>query len=217
MLGKCKKEKISKIEEYCVSVNGINMTVLSWEEVLLNLTQTANAKEKDSLADIDQLKGYCEQMVSDSFTPFREEELGAYEAKKYERLMYIVDRVVDSLMAEKSISANTKGLKATPNRHGYVRYMRINDLCVDFRLDLETWTDDRYVDTPYWISFRDTDWNTPESFLNCISGVPSSRKCMWRKGHFSLAIDVPCGVVEDDVVEDIKKQILKYLKMFEQE
>ena len=216
LLGKCGDENVEVLAEHCVSVNGINMTVLSWDEVLLNLTQMANAKEKDSLADIEQLKGYCEQIESESFIPFREEELGAYEAKKYERLMYIVDRVVDSLLAEKSISANTKGLKATPNRHGYVRYMRINDLCVDFRLDLETWTDDRYIDTPYWISFRDAEWNTPESFISCVSGIPASRKCMWRKGHFSLAIEVPCSVVEDDVVEGIKKQILDYIKLFPQ-
>ena len=215
LLGKCGDENTEVLSEYCVSVNGINMAVLSWDEILLNLTQTANVKEKDSLADIEQLKGYCEQIESESFIPFREEDLGAYEAKKYERLMYIVDRVVDSLLVEKSVSASTKGLKATPNRHGYVRYMRINDFCVDFRLDLETWTDDRYIDTPYWISFRDTEWNTPESFIGCASGIPASRKCMWRKGHFSLAIEVPCGVVEDDVVKGIKKQILEYVKLFE--
>ncbi len=215
LLRKCKKENVIPIEEHCISVNGINMTVLSWEEVLLNLTQTANAKEKDSLADIDQLKGYCEQIVSDSFTPIREEELGAYEAKKYERLMYILDRVTDSLLADKDIKANTSGLKATPYRHGYIRYMRINDYSVDLRLDLETWLDDRYADTPYWVSFRDSSWHTPEWFLNCISGITASRKCIDKKGNFILAIDVPCGVFEDDVVESIKKQILKYLKLFE--
>lgn len=216
LLVKCGDEEVLTIGEYCVSVNGVNMTVLSWEEVLHNLTQTANAKEKDSLADIEQLKGYCEQIQSESFVPFRSEDLGADEAKKYERLMYIVDRVVDSLMAEKSISADTKGLKATPNRHGYVRYLRINEFCVDFRLDLETWRDDRYVDTPYWISFRDAEWNTPETFIQCVAAISPSRKCMWRKGHISLAIDVPCGVVEDDVVEGIKKQILDYHRLFEQ-
>ncbi len=215
LLGKC-GGNVETVGEMCVAVDGINMTILSWEEVLLALTQTANAKEKSSLADIEQLKGYCEQMENDSFIPVREEELGAYEAKKYERLMYILDRVVESLLADKSISADTKGLKATAYRHGYVRYIRVNDLCVDLRIDLEIWRNDKYVDTPYWISFRDAEWNTPEHFKKCASGISAARKCMWMKSeHFSLALDVPCGVVEDDVVNGIKKQILDYVKLFE--
>lgn len=217
LLGKCFGEDITYIDEYCVSIYDVNMTVLSWEEVILTLTQTANAKEKESLADIEQLKGYCEQIESESFTPFRSEELGAYEAKKYEKLMYIADRVVDSLLADRAISADIKGFKATPYRHGYVRYMHINNLCVDFRLDLETWSNDKYIDTPYWIRFCDEEWNTPEEYFNSISGIPSSRKCLWRNGNFSLAIDVPCGVVEDDVVNCIKRQILDYLKLFDRE
>ena len=214
LLDKCSKEKVETIDEYCISINGINMTVISWEEVLLTLTQTANAKEKSSLADIDQLKGYCEQIESESFAPFREEELGAYEAKKYERLMYIVDRVIDSLCADKSVTASTKGLKASPYSHGYKRFISVDGFGMDFRLDLEAWADDKYVDTPYWISIRDQDFKTPKEFLNKVSGISPSKKRIWKKEHIYLAINVPCGVVEEDVVDSIKAQILDYMKLF---
>ena len=215
LLGKCSKEKYEIIDEYCISVNGINMTILSWEEVLLTLTQIANAKEKSSLADVDQLKGYCEQIESEAFTPFREEELGAYEAKKYKRLMYIVDRVIDSLCADNTITTSLKGLKATPYSNGYKRFIMIDEFRVDFRLDLEAWSDDRYIDTPYWVSFRVDNWETPKEFFNKVASVPSTQRRMWGKEHIYLAIKVPCGVVEEDVVDSIKKQILDCKKLFE--
>ncbi len=215
LLYRCKRESIKDIEEHCVSVNGINMTVVSWEEIILTLTQTANALEKDSLADIEQLKGYCDQMVSDAFIPFKEEDLGAWEAKKYERLMYIVDRVVDALLADKSISADIKGLKTTPYTQGYKRFIRINGFSIDFRLDLEAWSDDKFIDTPYWVNFRDSDWKTPKEFIGRVSMIPSTKKRVWHKEHVYLAIDVPCGVVEDEVVDAIKKQIIDYMHLFE--
>jgi hypothetical protein len=43
--------------------------------------------------------------------------------------------------------------------------------------------------------------------------VIPSRKVVSRDSVF-LALDVPCGVLEDAVVESIKKQISEYLSLF---
>lgn len=213
---KCEKKKVTEITETCVSVDGVRMTILSWDEILLALTQTANDVEPGSLSDIEQVKGYCEQIVRESFIPFREEDLGALEARKYERLMYILDRVVDALYADPDIKLDTNGLRATPYRNGYKRFMYINNFGVDIRLDLEVWADDRYVDTPYWVAFRTKeDWRTPEDFASRVAAIPNTRKRLWRKEHIYLALDVPCGVVEEEVVASLKKQILDYMKLFE--
>lgn len=216
LMYKCKDEIVEKIEELCVSVNGIRMTILSWEEVIAVLTQTANATEKSSLADIEQLSGYCEQIMSESFIPFKEEELGAYEAKKYERLMYVLDRVVDSFVADSNHKIVTKGLNATAWRHGYTRYFVLDGLAVTLMLNLQNWLDDKYIDTPYWIGFKtieDTGWKLPESFLGKVGQIKPSRKVI-NKDSIYLAIDVPCSVLEDETVEAIKLQIIKYLRIF---
>ena len=82
-------------------------------------------------------------------------------------------------------------------------------------LHLQNWMDDKYVDTPYWISFKiiaDKGWKLPESFLGKVSQIKHSRKVVTNS--INLAIDVPCGVLEDDAVEAIKQQIVEYMRLF---
>jgi hypothetical protein len=212
---KCKDNTIVTISDTCISVDAVNMVIVSWEEILTNLTRTADAVEKSALADIEQLSGYCEQIVSNAFIPFKEEELGANEAKKFEQLLYILDRVIDVMLADKSVEASISGLRATPHRHGYKRYFRINGLDVDICLDLDYWSNDKYADTPYWISFRNGNAKTPKAYFDVVSRYSSSRKVYTKAGHIYLAIDAPYGAVEDDAVESVKKQVYEYLRLFE--
>ena len=212
---KCKDNTIVTISDTCISVDAVNMAIVSWEEILANLTRTADAVEKSALADIEQLSGYCEQIASNAFIPFKEEELGAKEAKKYEQLMYILDRVVDVMLADKRVEASVSGLRPTPVRHGYKRYVHVNSLNMDLCLDLEIWADDRYADTPFWVSFRKEGWKTSKEDHAITAGITATRRCINKGGYIYLAIDVPCGVVEDDVVEGVKRQIYDYLRLFE--
>ncbi len=215
LLKKCEKEELTSISDYCVSVGGTNMAVVSWEEIISLLQMTAGATQKDSLADIAQLEGYCEQIMKESFIPFKEEDLGAITAKKYERYMYIADQLVAALEADPSVEISTKGLKSTAYRHGYNRYFFLNGMTVSFRMDLEFWSDDRYVDTPYWVSFMDREWRTPEKYKEASKHVPATRRTVLNKEPFFLAIDVPCNVTEDAVVESIKEQVIEYSHIFE--
>jgi len=215
LLSKCVEEKTEQIEQYYAKVNGIGMLILSWDEILSNLIQTANAVEKESLSDIEQLKGYCEMIASNSFKPFKEEDLGAENAKRYEQYMYILDRVVDSLLADSRVEVSLKGVKATPHRHGYKRFMMINNYATDLRFDLDFWADDRYIDTPYWISFRDQNWKPTKQIIESTEKVSAARKVP-NHGRIYLAIDVLCNTYEEELVENIKEQIIAYLSEIEQ-
>ncbi len=216
IINKCPTDRVEKIDELCASVNGVRLTILSWEELIVNLTQTANSVAKSSLADIEQLGGYCEQMMSESFVPFREEDLGAHEARKYERLMYVLDRVIDSFAVDPKHKVETKGFSSAAWRHGYTRYFILDGFGVSLMLHLQNWVDDRYVDTPYWVSFKVVEgkgWMLPESYVGKVGHIKPSMKAISRD-NINLAIDVPCGMIEDDVVEAIKHQIIEYLKIF---
>ncbi|MBE5844544.1 MAG: hypothetical protein E7302_10345 [Butyrivibrio sp.] len=215
LLTKCENEDVSEISQCCISVNGTNMAIVSWEETIGVLQMTANTEQKDSCADVEQLEGYCEQIMSEAFIPFKEEDLGAITARKYERYMYIADLLVNTLAADFTVELSTDGLKATPYRHGYKRFFMLNGLAVDFRLDLELWADDKYADTPFWVSFRGPDWNTPECFREAAKCIPATRRVNWTKGNVYLAVDVPCNAMEEDVVSSIKAQMLEYLRTFE--
>ena len=155
--------------------------------------------------------------MNEAFIPFKEEDLGGVTARKYERYMYIADRLVDALDADPAVTLSTEGLKATPYRHGYKRFFKLNNYSVDFRLDLEFWADDKYVDTPFWICFRDDKWNTPESFREATKCISATRRATWNKGHIYLAIDVPCNAMEEDVVDSIKNQVIEYMHIFERQ
>ena len=215
LMDKCKDQNTVQINDFCVSVNNIHMTILSWEEIISNLNRTADAVEQGALADIEQLRGYCEQIISNSFQPFKSEELGADMAKRYEQLMYILDRAWDAIVADKGIEADMNGLRTTAHRHGYKRYCNLNGLEGDICLDLELWANDKYEDTPYWIGFRDKEWKKNNLGNVAVSTVPVTRKFFNRSGFIYLAIDVPCGLVEDDAIESVRRQIAEYLQLFD--
>ena len=215
LVDKCKDQNIVQNNDFCISVDDTRMTIVCWEEIISNLSRTADAVEQGALADIEQLRGYCEQIISNSFQPFKSEELGVDMAKRYEQLMYVLDRTWDAIVADKSIEADMNGLRTTPHRHGYRRYCRLNGLEGDICLDLDLWTNDKYEDTPYWVGFRNSEWKETKMGSILVSPVPVTRKFFSRSGFIYLAIDVPCGVVEDDAVEAVKRQISEYLKLFE--
>lgn len=215
LLKKCENEDLSEIVQYCVSVNGTNMAVVSWEEIIGVLRMTANRDQRDSLADIEQLEGYCSQIINEAFIPFKEEDLGAVTARKYERCMHVADQLVSALRADPSVALSTSGLKATPYRHGYKRFFMLNGFGVDFRLDLVNWADDKLVDTPFWVSFRDEDWNTPDRFRDAVKCIPATRRVILDKERIYLAVDVPCNAMEEDVVDSIKNQVIDYMHIFE--
>ena len=212
LLQKCNGLEIEEVSQYSTKVAGVNMALISWEEVLALLTRTAVVEQKESLADVEQLQGYCEQIISQAFMPFKQEELGAIEAKKYERYMYIADRLIDAMCADPDISVSIDGFRATPFRHGYTRYMKIDNIFVSFQFNLELWADDKYIDTPFWVAYFDNGWKASTEAVLKLRTIPETRKAI-KKDTVLLAIDTPCGVMEDEVVEIIKRQVLEYLEM----
>ena len=104
------------------------------------------------------------------------------------------------------------GLRATPFRHGYTRYFMMNNSQVSFQVNFEYWADERTLDTPFWVSIRTKGWKTPSEYLLKIKGLPEHRKVKIKDSYY-LAIDAPCNKMEDEVVDDIKGQILAYYEL----
>ena len=111
------EEVIEPVNEWCVCVNGVQLAIITWAEVLERLRQTAASSAAGYVSDIWQLEGYCAQMDSDAFIPFSAEELTAETAKKVERYYEIIDETVERLSPaafrkvtgkDKVISANVE-------------------------------------------------------------------------------------------------------------
>ncbi len=211
VLSRCKE--YDEITARCVDIHGVHMAIASWNEILRLLMRTANAEARDSISDIEQLEGYCALMESKAFIPLKSEDLGSDVARLFERYMYILDKVTDSILADKNVIATTRGLKATSHRHGYKRFIYIDDFGVDLRFDLQFWADIRKVDTPFWVCFRDRDWHTADYIIKKVSVVSEMRKAEESGRRLYLALDPLTNAAEDDLIEDLKRQIFDYMRM----
>lgn len=78
----CNSCDICEIDSSCIEVNGISMSIVSWNEVIDIIRRTAINSCPEIVSDIIQLDGYCSQMDSEAFIPFKSEDLGADVARR---------------------------------------------------------------------------------------------------------------------------------------
>ena len=129
------------------------MSLVSWNLVLGRLAAAVPA-DSQVASDLGQLRGFVEKQDLDAFQPIQREELSPSLARRIRWINQLIDDVVAHGLEKEWIS--TKGLKATPQRDGYGRYLRFVDesgartpydcfLCVS----LDYWAEEG--DTPLWL------------------------------------------------------------------
>lgn len=208
----CEEHSVETVKDCCVSVDGVRLTIISWAEIIEQLQDVAAASATEYSSDIQQLKGYCEQMDSDAFIPFRSEDLTAEEAKKAERYYKVVDETFDMLCADKELGASSSG-KASTYRTGYQRKLSVGDLVVYFIYDRELWRSNSSVETPFWVSFNDEDWQKSEAFQKAIAKIPNHKQdgAIWTMRFFAL--EPLQDATLDEVCSDLKAQIIEYIRL----
>ena len=86
-------EKTSEpLGEYCVNRNGTHMAIISWKTVFEALQLCSENNAIDTKEDLHQLIGFCKEIESNDFIPFKAEDLGADMAKSMDRY-YILDGI----------------------------------------------------------------------------------------------------------------------------
>lgn len=211
----CEKaeKSILSITENCVSVDGINMAIITWTEIISFLMNTAEASAEHLIADIKQLKGYCDQIDSEAFIPFKSEELTAENAKRIRRFYEVIDKVTNLLLCDETIKANKNGLRYTPTGDGYISYIYVNDYAIAICYDTYFWADSETKDTPFWLFIKkvvEGKWKQTEDIVSQLKKYPESVKTEYASVIY-LALDVLTHATEDEVCKDIKKQILNYI------
>lgn len=195
------------------------MLVLSWEEVL-NLLD--NVLQEDTLYnDLLQLKGLTGEMDNQDFKPFSAGDLSPNMANRIVDYYRIVDKIADSLLIHKI--CNSKGVKATPQKGGYCRYLRIDNpstgLSIQFSCNL--WQKGICgKTTPFWMTFKTIDENN-----NWVAYSPKLRynlddkdkKFIIEKSDKSDMLIVPLypkrNTNEFEMVDDLIKQAKEYIDL----
>lgn len=188
------------------------LLVKTWNEVLstvrINLVQN---NEQSLISDIDQLIGFCDTIDSNTFLPLQSQDLSPIVPKRINSYYSLIDKVVDEL--QKKGEANTNGLRATPHRQGYIRYLHLEGFGVAFSLNFDLWA--RYVDTPFWILFKlktDLGWvSTDKLKATCKKVASRLDHNTWldgnRRVYFALVPQL--DATEDVVIQNLAEQILE--------
>ncbi len=212
LLEKCQDLSITNKSDYYVSVDGVNMALVSWEEIIAVLSEKATETTPDALSDIWQLKGYCDEIIRNAFTPFREADFGPDTAKLYRQIMEMIPSLRSALLADERVKADTNNLNVTPQKNGIVSYMHINDLNITIAFNADLWADETLVDTPFWLGIHDVGWNSSPQLVDKFLAIPSTRKKILDRKLF-VALDIPYYCVEDDTINKLKHQIIRLVEM----
>lgn len=208
----CKDMSMTTINEHCIDADGVRLAIITWGEIIDLLKQVASSVDVSFTPDVLQLEGYCNQLDSDAFIPFSSEDLSAETAKKGERYYQVVDEIIELLSADSNLETSRKGLKATGYRKGYTRSLYIDEFTVTINYDRDMWKNPKTIECPFWIAFRDHEWQQTEPICEKLKLFPEH-----HKEHFWNMTFLPLVPLQNatfsEVCEDIKEQISKYLKL----
>lgn len=214
LLGLTKEEFPSYVEvtDFCIEVDGkVRMGIISWTELLSELENVASSIAPDSVPDIRQLIGYCNQLDSDAFVPFVENDLSIENAIKEQRYYKILDSLVAEIKKEEKYHVDLSRLKASPQWAGYSRYFRIGDIGVSLVYDTEKWKNVNSPSTPFWVKFGNVNdnWHLDDDFKKALLKIETEKK----DGEY-IALFAPCFVSEGEVISEMKRQFFDALEKF---
>jgi len=187
-----------------------HLIVKTWNEILgivkIHLVQD---NEQLLISDIDQIIGFCNTIDSNAFLPIQGNDLSPKYAKRVTSYYDLIDKVVDELKKREVV--DTIGLKATPQRFGYSRYIKTKSFGVSLNLQFDYWAN--FADTPFWLTIKEL---TSEKKWKDIK-----KECKTVATHLGLTIHESntrevffalfpvLDKTEDIVINDLAEQIIK--------
>lgn len=176
------------------------LMLTSWAR-LLDSMATAVAGDSSVASDIQQLRGLAKHQDERAFLPIHPEEFGLALPRRIRGLNSLIDAVVARGVQQGWITV--QGLRATPQREGYGRYIRFTGvpgdlfLCVSFLL----WASSG--DTPLWLRLHPKFPVNRAVILNRVP--PPIEPPDWPK--YDVPIHLKTGAEYERVVDDVVRQV----------
>ena len=184
--------------------------IINWDMILNIIKESLiNSNERASVSDIDQIIGFCEIIDSNTFLPIQDNDLSPSFAKRIYSYYDLLDKIVDKL--KMLIDISTTGLKATPQRFGYTRYLKIGNNCASLELNTLLWAE--YSDTPFWISIKDNEWQQSNEFKSKLINVSKKLNINIFNNNDSLYFSLipKTNEIEEIVINNIAEKIIKII------
>ncbi len=183
------------------------LLLTSWAELLERMETRAKSKgDSAAEADIQQLRGLTNRMDTDTFVPWRSEDLGPEFPRRVLGLLTLVDDACDSGVADKFLEKKGRSVRW----EGYGRRIQIGGVAEWFGFILDAWAE--HGNTPLWLLFS---YQEHERLLE--AGLAETQVVKWRTkdGRHCIPIELPTGVEYDAVLDSVVASLKHIAERFE--
>ena len=163
------------------------------------------------LGDIHQLIGFCNEIESNAFIPFKEEDLGADVAIRMDRYNMVVDSVTNLMLKQKTFPASKKGLHATAQYNGFTQYIKTADFSLGIYYERSLWKKQSSLCTPYWLYIASKDWKQDDAIKRYFSLLPVRMTERNPNGSIFIALETPTGRTLEETAQYLCEQILHHI------
>ena len=190
----------------CVQVGNSQryLMLTSWRLMLDRMLTSAVAAADPIESDIRQLQALCEQEDATAFLPIKAEEFAPSIPRRILQLNQLIDDVVTRSRERGFV--NTTGLNATPQKHGYGRYLKLGSEQTDrwggawFGVDAELWA--QFAETPLWLTFY-SGGNWGKKVLSVDELKQRLGSDVWVNTSRSIPVHLPHGVEYSAVLDAV--------------
>ncbi len=194
------------LDSYCVDVNGTHMSIISWKAVFDMLKECADNHAPEAKADLHQLTGFCNEIESSSFKPFKAEDFGADIARSIDRYYLIVDETKNNLLHRKDISANKDGLHAQGQQYGHTQYITVEGVGLGIHFHRGIWKK-CFPSSPFCINF----FKGAPFTVQYINSLGSLRVGSDDKYTY-IALDPPVEMTKEESAKYLADQIVDHVR-----
>ena len=207
------KENFERTANGLIKTGNKTIIIYSWKTILDNLEKDIDNSEFEIRSDINQLRGLCERVDSESFLPITEKDLSPEIPRRILSYNSIVDKVIDTLVKDKGMSIER--VKATPEKWGYRRYVFYENLTLSLDVNFEKWA--KNVDTPIWLEISD-QWKVTPLVHKINNEVEKKyeRNYGQHLGRPYYPIRLQPGDVEDKVIKKIVTFVTKICEIYKE-
>lgn len=182
----------------------------SWRSLLNVLTDAVVAADDAAAAsNLGQLRGLCDRMDSEAFYPLAAEELSGSVAVRLRQYTGLIEKSVADVIDADVATRGTSAIPTpTPGRGEayWGLFFGLEDVMCFLHVSARSWAKDRA--TPLWLQVGHKNQPPVEAIHAALAPIDREANRVFRRRYcVDVAIDLPTGVEEAEVVSVITAQI----------